>query len=530
MQVATAAQMRELDRRTIEDLGVPGMVLMENAGRGTVDCMRTHLGPMAGRTVAIFVGPGNNGGDGLVIARTILNQGGKPCIFFLLDPGKLRGDAGLNYTIVKKLGLTTHVLEAGTVAHTVEAVLSGHSLAAPVHSLVDSIFGTGLARTVEGIWLETISVINGLRTRCRWPTVAVDIPSGLNSDTGRPLGDAVVADLTVTYGLAKPGHFHHGGPYTGSLRVVDIGIPASVRQQVGLQGSALDASATRLLHTKPVHAHKGTNGHLLVVAGSAGKTGAAILCARGALASGAGLVTLAVPEGLNPIFETSLPEAMTVPLPQSATALDVADYSRILQLAQGKQAMVIGPGIGMEPGTRELVLKLYADAELPLVIDADGLNLLADRQQGLLSPPAPRIFTPHPGEMARLLNTTTARVQEDRAQAALWLQHGDEQTDHPLITILKGAGTLVCDHTGRWAINTSGNPGMATGGMGDVLAGLTGGLVAQGYVPWEAACLGVYLHGAAADLVARNRPYGYTAGDVAARIPVAIAESLNNKE
>lgn len=530
MQVATAAQMRELDRRTIEDIGIPGMVLMENAGRGTVDCMCEHIGPVSGRTVAVFVGPGNNGGDGLVIARTLLNLGCKPFIFFLLDPENSGGDAGLNYAIAKKLDLPMHLLQPGNVARQVESVLSDSLSTAPVHSMVDSIFGTGLTREVEGHWLETIQTINTLRSRCSWPTVAVDIPSGLNSDTGQPLGCAVAADLTVTYGLPKPGHFHHGGPNIGTLRVVDIGIPPAIREQANLEGAVLDASTVKSLHPRPVQAHKGTSGHLLVIAGSEGKTGAAILCAKGALYSGAGLVTLAVPGGLNPVFETALPEAMTVALPHSAQTIDSADHSLILQLTEGKQALVIGPGIGLNESTSELVTTLYAEAELPMVIDADALNLLAGKQSLISSPAGPRIFTPHPGEMSRLLHTTTTGIQEDRNNALLWMQNGRKQVPFPLVTILKGAGTLIGEHTGKWAINTSGNPGMATGGMGDVLSGQIGSMLAQGYSPWDAACLSVYLHGAAADHIAQTKPYGYTAGEVAAHIPKAIAETLHHKE
>lgn len=526
MQVATAEQMRELDRRTIEDIGVPGMVLMENAGRGTVDCMCELLGPVSGRTVAIFVGPGNNGGDGLVIARTLLNSGGKPLVFFLLNPEKLSGDAGLNYAIFKKLDLPMHILDQGNVAQQVETILSDNSFSAPVHSMVDSIFGTGLARNVEGHWLETIHCINELRSRCRWPTVAIDIPSGLNSDTGQPLGSAVAADITVTYGLPKPGHFHNGGPNIGTLRVVDIGIPPAIREQVNLKGTVLDAATAKFLQPRLVHAHKGTSGHLLVIAGSAGKTGAAILCAKGALHSGVGLVTLAVPERLNPIFETTLPEAMTVPLPHSGTSFDYADHPLIMQLAKGKQAIVIGPGIGLNESTRALVFKLYAELELPMVIDADAISLLTNEQSLMLSPGGPRIFTPHPGEMSRLLNTSTSAIQEDRNKAALWINEGHKNTAFPLVTILKGAGTLISDQTGRWSINTTGNPGMATGGMGDVLAGQLGSMLAQGYSPWNAACLSVYFHGAAADHVAKTKPY-YTAGEVAESIPLAIAESLN---
>lgn len=530
MQLATAEQMRELDRRTIEEVGVPGMVLMENAGRGTVDCMIEHIGPVTGRTVVIFVGPGNNGGDGLVIARTLLNLGCNPQVFFLLNPAELGGDAGLNYSIFKKLGIAAHILKPGNIEQQIESVLSEHSLAAPIHSLVDSIFGTGLARNVEGHWLETIHTVNSLRSRYNWPTVAVDIPSGLNSDTGQPLGGAVTADLTVTYGLPKPGHFHNGGPNIGALRVVDIGIPPQVREQAGLGGSILDASSVDFLLDRPIDAHKGTSGHLLVIAGSTGKTGAAILSAKGALYSGSGLVTLGVPGQLNPVFETTLPEAMTVPLSHASTELDSRDFPLLMELAKGKQALVIGPGIGQGERTSELVLKLYAEVKQPMVIDADALNILAENQQLIAAPAGPRIFTPHPGEMSRLISVSPVKIQADRNQAIRLFQANIRQPAFPMITVLKGAGTLISEQTGKWTINTSGNQGMATGGMGDVLSGLIGGMLTQGHSPWRASCLGVYLHGAAADIVAQTKPFGYTAGEVAERIPQAISEFLNREE
>lgn len=527
MQLALAAQMRELDRQTIEEIGIPGMVLMENAGRGTVDTMQRHLGPVRGKSLCIFAGPGNNGGDGLVIARTVHGLGAYPFVFFLQDPEALSGDAGHNFAICKELRLPYQVLDfSEKMLSLIDTVLTLNRMH-PMHCLVDAIFGTGLQRQVEGSFLDVINCINILGERHQMPVVSIDIPSGLHSDTGVVLGAAVRADLTVTYGLPKPGHFHHGGPQVGQLQRVDIGIPLRVVERMRLRGKVLDGGCGNELLQRESSAHKGSNGHLLILAGSTGKTGAALLSAQGALRSGAGLVSLPVPADLNPIFETALAEAMTVPLPHSKGALIIDDYEQIEALAQDKQALVIGPGLGTDVATAELVYRLYTENNCPQVIDADGLNLLATRPEIIRRPAGPRIFTPHPGEMARLLGCSIAEVQNDRIKAAQWLEQSEGGP--PMITVLKGAGTVVAAHDGHYALNTSGNAGMGSGGMGDVLAGIIGGLLVQGYGPWQAACLGVYLHGLAADHLATTQPWGYLATEVAQALPTVLGRLINNQ-
>jgi NAD(P)H-hydrate epimerase len=522
MQLAFAAQMRELDRRTIEDIGIPGMVLMENAGRGTVDLMEKTFGPVVGKTVCIFAGPGNNGGDGLVIARTVHGMGAFPFVFFLQDPEQLKGDAALNFAIFKRLRLAYQVLDYKEKMVTlIDTVLTLNRMH-PMHSLVDAIFGTGLEREISGHFLDIINCIDILHNRHRMPVVAVDIPSGVNSDTGKILGGAIQADLTVTYGLPKPGQYHHGGPNVGCLARLDIGIPTKVVAKAGLKGSVLDSDTERLLQQRKKNAHKGSNGHLLILAGSEGKTGAALLAGLGALHCGAGLVTFAVPHDLNIVFETALAESMSVALPVSRKYLSIDDYEQIVTLTHGKNGMVLGPGIGTEEQTGQLVRKLYSENSTPQVVDADALNILAASPEILRRPAGPRIFTPHPGEMARLLATTIDSVQEDRLTAAQWLGAEAEENQPPMITVLKGAGTVITAATGQWAINTTGNPGMGSGGMGDVLSGIIGGLLVQGYSPWDAACLGVYLHGLAADFIARSKPYGFTASEVAQVLPQVI--------
>lgn len=522
MQLALAAQMRELDRRTIEEIGIPGMVLMENAGRGTVDLMEGFLGPVKGKTVCIFAGPGNNGGDGLVIARTVHGLGAFPFVFFILDPEQLQRDAALNFAILKRLHLPFQILDYSEKMLTlIDTVLTLNRIH-PMHSLVDALFGTGLTREVSGPFLDVINCINILHERHRLPVVSVDIPSGLDSDTGAIHGAAVQADLTVTYGLPKPGHAHHGGPCVGHLERVDIGIPPKVVAQMKLEGALLDHDLGSLLRHRATAAHKGANGHLLILAGSLGKTGAALLCGQGALRSGTGLVTFAVPGDLNPIFETAIAESMSLPLPASRGRFSVEDHGLIESAVQGKDGMVVGPGIGTEETTAQLILRLYTQNSCAQVIDADALNILAAHPEMLGQPAGPRILTPHPGEMARLLGCTIGEVQTDRLAAARRLNEIIGTAGPPVVTVLKGAGTVIAAGSGEWAINTSGNPGMGTGGMGDVLAGIIGGLLVQGYDPWQAACLGVYLHGLAADRLAAEHPYGYAASEVAQLLPKII--------
>ncbi|WP_457574698.1 NAD(P)H-hydrate dehydratase [Desulfolithobacter sp.] len=523
MKLATASQMQALDRRAIEEFGIPGIVLMENAGVRTLEFICQQLGSVAGRTVVLFIGPGNNGGDGLVIARHVHNQGGYPLLFFLVEPESLRGDARVNGEIVRQLDLPCHVVTDDTDPTRIREIIARQHACSQVLVLVDALFGTGLTREIRGRFARIIELINDL-SRCeQWPVAAVDIPSGIHADTGQVLGTAVRAHLTATYGVAKPAHFLNGAEPVGRLQVIDIGIPPRVVTEAGLQGETIGPEIGRLLLPRQPATHKGTYGHLLIVAGSIGKTGAAILSGLGGLHSGCGLVSLAVPHGLNPIFETTLPEAMTIPLPGSETVPGSEDLELILEATRGKSALVIGPGLGTDSRTRELVLHLYRTVDLPMVVDADALNILARTPRLIDDPPAARILTPHPGEMARLTGLSTAAVQADRVAATTWF--GDRRGHQgEIITVLKGAGTMIGDSRGMWAVNTSGNPAMATGGMGDVLAGFIGGLLAQKYAPWDAARLGVYLHGLAGDILQSRKNAGFLASEVAATLPEAMTQ------
>ncbi|MGV1098416.1 NAD(P)H-hydrate dehydratase [Thiovibrio sp. JS02] len=514
MKVATAEQMRRCEALAIAEYGISGLALMENAGRGTVEAMARRFSPLAGKKVLLFTGPGNNGGDGFVIARHLLEQGAQPQVVSLVGLETLRGDAAANRDRLQLLPIPLQICQSTEDLPWVERLVADSDL------VVDALLGTGLAREVTGIFAAVIRVINGGRA----PVVGVDIPSGLDSDTGLPQGRCVRAQLTCTYGLVKLGQLQPPGKdYVGELAVVDIGIPPEVVARVGIAPDLLDAVTVRpWVPMRRGAAHKGTFGHLLAIAGSEGKAGAAILCALGALRSGVGLATLAVPQALNAILQDGVPEAMTLPLPFSRRCFSDADYDEVLAACKGKRAVAVGPGLGQAEETGRLMLKMYAELPLPMVVDADGLNLLAGTPALLAGVSAPRILTPHPGEMARLAGRATGEIQEDRPAVA-----AEFARRHGVFIVLKGAATVVAAPDGRLAVNSTGNPGMAAGGMGDVLTGLVAGLLAQGVAPWEACCLAVYVHGRAADRLRQaGMPFGFLASEVAAEIPAAFQDVL----
>jgi len=504
--------MRGLDDTAINNYKVPSLQLMENAGRRTVDIMLDRYGDPLGKTAAIFVGPGNNGGDGLVIARLLAARLARPVVFLLVSSGNLKGDSAHNYS--RLLELPVKIIEVADEKdlHQASAVL------ADSWTVTDAIFGTGITREVTGTFAAAVKIIN--ETTC--PVIAVDIPSGLNTDSGETLGSCVQADITVTFGQAKIGQaIHPGRECTGFLEVVDIGIPEKAVAEAEIQLELLENKVGRWLPARIPTSHKGSFGHLLIVAGAMGKTGAALLCGSGGLRSGAGLVTLCVPYEINNIIESGLWEAMTVPMQSAAQGiLSIEDYTVIKDALQGKQALVVGPGIGTAEETTELITKLYSEIKIPMLIDADGLNILASDTTQLKKASGQRILTPHPGEMSRLTGLATSDILKNRLEVTQ-----EFATKHNVYVVLKGADSIVCDPEGNMAINPTGNPGMAAGGMGDVLAGLIGGFLAQDLSPWQACCLGVYSHGLAGDRLADETSAGYLASELADQIPF-ILENL----
>ena len=531
MKLPNAAEMRGLDQSAINDFNIPGIVLMENAGLGTVQLMEKELGSPSNTFALIFIGPGNNGGDGLVIGRHLHQRGCKPIFFFLVDPDRLTGDAATNMTIVRKLRLPFHVIDSISRVQTLPVLYKQFiNQGMPCFAIIDAIFGTGLSRSVNEQYSEVINFINHSDAIRGIPVIAVDIPSGMDSDNGKVLGSCVRADYTATYGCPKPGHvLHHGPEFASKISVIDIGIPPEALDRAKIATELLDqvTAAGLVKQLRRIdNAHKGTHGHLAVLAGSTGKTGAAILSVKGALRAGTGLVSLFTPRDLNTIYETTLIEAMTVPLPNSTSIPSNRDAAFIEENLNGKMAIIIGPGIGTAPETAELVLKLYRTVTLPMVLDADALNILAENRKKLPVPAGPRIFSPHPGEMARLLGCSTDTIRENRVKAAREACRIYSNGRKDCIMILKGAGTIVTSSAGLTYINTSGNPGMATGGMGDILTGVIGALLCQKLNVEKAAAAGVFLHGMAGDFLFKENGFGYSASELGDQIPRCIKTLL----
>jgi ADP-dependent NAD(P)H-hydrate dehydratase / NAD(P)H-hydrate epimerase len=511
MKLVTAAEMRELDRLAIEEVGIPSLVLMENAGRSTYQVLRREFPQLRG-PIVVLAGRGNNGGDGFVVARYLAHEGLPVNVLLMASRDQVRGDALVNLAILEQIGVE------------VEEVLGEDRLSGVTHRLsraelvVDALLGTGLNSPVRGLLAQVITRVN----QARPPVLSVDIPSGLSADTGEILGAAVEAQVTVTYGLPKIGQIlPPGRDLVGRLWLVDISIPPALAQ--GVKTELAEAAEMRgLLPPRPFASHKGTFGHLVVVAGSEGKTGAATLTAEAGLRTGAGLVTAAVPAGLNDILEVKLTEAMTLPLPEAGGTRSLGEkaWGPLRDFLADKTALALGPGLGTHPETQELVRALVRDCPLPMVIDADGVNALAGRPEVLHGAAGPRILTPHPGEMARLLGLTSREVQSRRLDLTRSFAAA-----HGVWVVLKGAQTVVAAPQGHVSLNPTGNPILASGGTGDVLTGLIGGFLAQGLAPWDAARLGVFLHGLAADYLEENfGPRGHLAGDLLACLPELLTE------
>ena len=514
MKVVTAPQMREIDRRTIEQEGVPSLTLMENAGQGVFQVVREYLADEGRPRVVVLCGRGNNGGDGLVVARKLREADVNPVVFLAGDPKTLSGDAAANYRRAREESIDIHEVAAESVAEVAAAC-------GEADVVVDALLGTGISGEVTGVVGDLIDAID----QSEAVVVAVDVPSGLNADDGTPCGRAVVADATPTMGLPKLGLvLPSGRQYAGSVRVVDIGVPEHVIEEADATAEILTGSEARaLLPPRPLDAHKGDFGRVLVVAGSVGMTGAAALCSEAALRIGAGLVYLAIPRGLNDLLEIKLTEVITCPMPETRRrSLALASTDKIVELAAQCDAVALGPGLSQDPETQQVVYRLVDGIDRPLVIDADGLNALRRHENPLPARTAPTVITPHPGEMARLLGTTTDEIQTDRMGAA---RRAAEQFRS--VVVLKGAGTITTQPgDGLCTINTTGNPGMASGGTGDVLTGMIAGLLAQHVAPlspYDAARLGVYLHGLAGDLAAAETgQMSMIAGDVLRHVATAV--------
>jgi NAD(P)H-hydrate epimerase len=511
--VTTADEMRRIDAFAIERCGIPSAVLMERAGSGAAEALLARFPHVRKTGVVVLAGKGNNGGDGFVVARALKRRKVRCEVILAAAPGDVREPARAKLRAWERARGKTTPITARDLGPLQRAL-------ARAGCVVDALFGTGLSGELTGLPAEAITLVNASGL----PTVALDVPSGLDADRGVPLGVAIEAELTVAFAAPKIGTvIYPGARHVGDLAVVDIGIPEEAVRAIAPKAEiVLAADAAALLRRRDPEAHKGMNGHVLLIAGGRGKTGAVVLASRAAARAGAGLVTAGVPAGEQPWVAVRLLEEMTAALPDDGDggfAFAMADpYAAALE---GKNALVTGPGIGVSEACKALVAWLVAHATVPVVVDADALNCLAAApppgEWG--TPERPRILTPHPGEMARVAGLTRADVQADRIAVARRLAG-----ERGVIVVLKGARTIIAEPDGRLAINCSGNPGLASGGTGDVLAGVIGGLLAQRYPAGEAARLGVFLHGYAADRVAARRGMiGLLASDVIEELPAATA-------
>lgn len=516
MKLLNAAQSRQVDLLSQQKYAVPSYALMTRAGESVADesLARWSSARPLTQGALVVAGKGNNGGDGMVAARRLQERGAKVTAVLLGAVQALKGDAAR--ACAEYVGAGGSVAQVEDEESLRRVFNAGHGL------IIDALFGTGLNAEVRGLPRLAVDLINA----SQGPVVAVDIASGVNSDTGAIMGTAIEAALTVTFGFAKFGHVSYpGARYCGELKVRDIGFPPAAVDDAGPAGLYLESADVRpLIKPRAADAHKGNFGHPLVIAGGLGKGGAALLASRAALRTGSGLVTAAIPACVAGVVAAGQAELMTEPMPDEAGHFAARpSIERLRALLPGKNALVCGPGIGVSADTKELITFLLQEGaapQRPLLIDADGLNALAEIGAGMARGAAgPVVLTPHPGEMARLLSQSTAAVNADRISAARRLC---EMTG--AYCLLKGSRTVIASPAGVVYVNSSGNPGMATAGMGDALSGILGSLLGQGMDPLGALALGVFLHGAAADRIARRVGMaGYLAGDVIGEIPATIA-------
>lgn len=515
MIVVSREQARRLDQLTIERYGVSGYTLMTRAGTGAARMLLESFPHVRGKRVLVLAGKGNNGGDGFIVAHLLRKQRVKVEVLLLGRCDDVRGDA------VRALNAYRRGRGSLTEVDPRDAVKVVRTRLAEAALVVDAIFGTGLNAPLTGPLRELVELVNSSGI----PVFAVDIPSGLDADSGAPLGAAIQAEATATFGFPKLGQMLlPGASYVGRLGIIDIGLAPEAVAEVAPGSRLLNAATVApLVPRRSVEAHKGTAGHVLLLAGSAGHTGAARLAAHACCRSGAGLTTLAGPASLHSIFAAGNPEVMTARLP------DVDGFVRfeqrqVLELIERKDAIVIGPGLGTHSAARRLVRFVVERSTASIVLDADALSCIAADPAILRKAKQPPILTPHPGEMARLLGVDVPAVQEARVETARRFA-----TLHRCVLILKGARTVVAEPDGRFWINLSGNPGMASGGMGDALSGMIGALAGQGLAAGEAACLAVFLHGEIGDFLASERgPLGLLATDIIEGIPAGIQRLLKS--
>lgn len=518
MNIVPSHTMRELDRKAIETYGIASLDLMEHAGEGVVRVIQKYF-PGGHQRAVILVGRGNNGGDALVVARLLCQTFWNVSVWLMTLPRRLSPDAKKNWD-----RLQSHPFEYQVLSSENDMRMLIQNLTT-THLLVDGLFGTGLSKPLTGLVKKLVDEVN----RAGRPLVSIDLPSGLHADSGEILGTALRAHHTVTLGLPKRGLFFAKGPtLAGRVHVVDIGIPSAEIKKMKTNEHLITAEdVVAAFPARPRAMHKGQAGHVLTLAGGRLMLGAGYLASRAALRIGAGLVSYALPDKACEKFDARDPEIIPAPLPDDGSAfLHPVGVDEALQLTRGKQAVAIGPGIGQSRDTAAFVEKFLSHVALPTVIDADALNCIAHHLDVLVKSHGVFVLTPHPGEMARLTGKKISSDPDIRAETARQFAK-----KWKAIVVLKGAGTVVGTPDGQVWINPTGNPGMATAGSGDALAGVIAGLLAQGVDPVCASIAGVFVHGLAGDLAAESiGSVGITASDVIDHLPRAresICSSCN---
>ncbi|SMB89582.1 NAD(P)H-hydrate epimerase [Desulfonispora thiosulfatigenes DSM 11270] len=516
MFVVNSAEMQEIDRIATEEWGIPEIVLMENAGLKVVEEIKKRFTNLKDKKITLILGKGNNGGDGLVVARHLCNLGADIKIF-LFGQKEFKNSSLVNYNIVKRLPIKVHKLEHENNLHLLRLSLYSTDV------IVDGLFGTGFKGEISDFLSKIIKIIND--TDCL--KVAIDIPSGLNADTGRAR-ECIKANLTVTFALPKIGLVvYPGTSFAGDVKVVDIGIPSQLVRALNIDKRILQLDEIKNnIPERDENCHKGNFGHLLVIGGSLGMMGAVHLACLSAFRMGAGLVSAAIPASIQTNLAVSLPEMITYPLKEMVPGiLDSEAEEEILASIEGKSVIVIGPGFGNNEEYVSILKHILEKIDIPIVIDADGINLLARDISILDNIKAPVILTPHPGEMARLLDISTQEVQKNRIELAKKLAE-----NYGIWVVLKGNKTVIATPKGEVLINPTGSPSLATAGSGDVLAGMIGAMLGQQSDETRAICSAVYLHGLAGEHVAETvGKISSKAGDIIKAIPIILEEVLMDK-
>jgi hydroxyethylthiazole kinase-like uncharacterized protein yjeF len=511
VKIATSEQMRSIDKRAIDGLGIPGLTLMENAGKGVLSVIEDIAGDVRGKAFAIICGKGNNGGDGFVVSRLLREKGGHVTAFLLARAEEVSGDASVNLERFVSMGGELKELTASNIFDQLAPALS------KVHFIVDAIYGTGFKGKASGLAAQAIELINSSGRR----VCSVDVPSGLDCDTARADGDCVRSHATATLALPKKGLvFYPGRKLAGKIFLVDIGIPDECVEKEGIQLELIDSLlAKEWFPAREPDVHKGNCGKIAVVGGSVGLTGAIALCSMAAVRTGAGLVTAAVPESLNDILEVKMTEPMTRPVPETKDrTLSIRAKDAILRLVESYDVLALGPGLSRNSESAALAREIVPSVTKPTVLDADGLNAFVGHTDLMAKCGKRLIITPHVVEMSRLSGEEPDSVAQDRVGAAQRFA-----TEVGVVVLLKGAPTVVAEPEGATYVNPTGNAGLASGGSGDVLTGIIAGLLGQGVSSVCAAALGAYLHGLSAD-VAKEKlgEEGMIASDLIERIPEAV--------